>query len=223
MFYNEHLNHIHAPFMNTKSQILSIVQQTPQTILQLCAQLNLTRTAINLPIKQLLAEGLIHGVIEPRAGQVGKPSIVYEATQGTEDLHSKAYQPILSALIEQIQADSGEAALTDLLQKTGQRMARAALSAPSTDCRANIEAAMQIANSLGATAQLYPQADGTFIVTNRTCPAATTARGNGHVCQLMAAFFAQATGGETTEFCQRDERMVCQYKIVPPKFATITN
>jgi predicted ArsR family transcriptional regulator len=209
--------------MNTKSQILSIVQQTPQTILQLCAQLNLTRTAINLPIKQLLAEGLIHGTVEPRAGQVGKPSIIYEATQGTEDLHSKAYQPILSALIEQIQADSGEAALTELLQKTGRRMARATLSEATNSFRTNLEAAMKVANSLGATTQLLEQTDGTFILTNRTCPAATAARANGHVCQLMTAFFAQATGGEAAEFCQRDERMVCQYKIIPPKFATITD
>ncbi len=202
--------------MNTKSHILSVVQQQPQTILQLCAQLNLTRTAVNLPIKQLLAEGLIHGKVEQRSGQVGKPSIVYEATQGTEDLHSKAYQPILSALIEQIQDQSGEDALADLLQHTGRRMARATLGKASSDCRANIEAAMKVADALGATTQLHEQADGTFIVTNRTCPAAAAARANGHVCQIMAAFFAQATGGEATEFCRRDERMVCQYKIAPP-------
>lgn len=201
--------------MNTKSRILASIQQQPQTILNLCELLSLTRTAVNLPIKQLLAEELIRGRTESSAGQVGKPSMIYEAAAGTEDLNSKAYLPILQALIGQIQMDLGDDVLLELLKKTGRQMARATMGKKAESTQDNIEAAMKVVDALGATTQLHPQADGGFIITNNTCPAATVARANGQICQMMSAFFAEATGIETHEFCQRDERLVCRYRITP--------
>ena len=205
--------------MNTKTQILLALRQEALSIAQLCERLNLTRTAVNLPIKQLLAEGLIQGRIE-QSGRVGKPSVVYEAAIGTEDLGSQAYQPILSALLAQLRNDLNADAFQSLLENAGRRMAQASLDLSSDDYQAKIQIAMQAANELGATTQLQREADGSYLITNRTCLAATAVRGEPNLCQLIAAFFAEASGCTVNEECQCAERMFCQYRVIPPDMPT---
>ncbi len=201
--------------MNTKTQILLALRQEALSIVQLCERLNLTRTAINLPIKQLLAEGLIQGRVE-QSGRVGKPSVVYEAAIGTEDFGSQAYQPILSALLAQLHNDLGADAFKSLLENAGRRLAQASLDLSEDDYHAKIQRAMQAVNELGATTQLQHEEDGSYIITNRTCLAASAVRTEPRLCQLMAAFFAEASGCEVNEQCQRAGRVFCQYRVSPP-------
>ena len=99
-------------------------------------------------------------------------------------------------------------------------MAQASLDLSSDDYQTKIQIAMQAANELGATTQLQREADGSYLITNRTCLAATAVRGEPNLCQLIAAFFAEASGCTVNEECQCAERMFCQYRVIPPDMPT---
>ena len=202
--------------MHTKSHILAAVRQAPLTIAQLCSQLGITRTAVSLQLKQLVAAGHVRASHTPRIGQVGKPSIAYEAAAGTEDIDSLAYQPLFTALLAQIKISHGEATMLELLENTGRNMARSSIPSNLSEPEDKIQAAMAVAAALGASTQLVKQADGTFLISNHTCPAATSARAEARVCHIFASFFAEATDCKVLEKCARNERIQCHFQIEAP-------
>lgn len=202
--------------MHTKSHILAAVREAPLTIAQLCEKLGITRTAVYLQLKQLIAAGHVRASSTARIGQVGKPSVAYEAAAGTEDIDSLAYQPLFTELLAQIKTTYGEAAMLELLESTGRSMARATIPPNLSNPEEKIQAAMAVADSLGATTQLAKQADGTYLISNHTCPTATSVRSEARVCHLLTSFFAEATGCHVSEKCARNERIQCHFQIKKP-------
>ncbi|NYT61815.1 ArsR family transcriptional regulator [Alcaligenaceae bacterium] len=201
--------------MTTKANILAALRRENLSVTQLCKQLGVTRNAINLQLKQLQADGLVLALGAKRNGQLGKPALIYQAAPHSEDVASRAYQPFLADLLnvmsDQVQPD----VFTDLLEKTGRRMAHnAGLSQPA-NFEAGLRAAMAAADRLGASTEASLQENGVTMVRNYSCPLGTVVRNQPCVCHAIAAFFSEATGRAVTEQCLRDERLTCQYLIEP--------
>lgn len=179
---------------------------------QLCRRLGVTRTAVQVQLRQLQAEGLVQPVTGERSGLVGKPAVVYEAAAGNEDLHSRAYLPFLASLMTVLRDRFEPDVLIDALEETGRRMAQEAGLADPANFESGLRAAMAAADSLGANTEVEPQESG-VMVRNYSCPLATAIRAEGCLCRAIAAFFSEATGQPVKEQCLRGERLTCQYLI----------
>lgn len=203
----------HPPsLVSTKNDILSALQREPQTVVQLCERLAVTRNAINVQLKQLEAEGLVRRRKPLQTGTPGKPAIVYEAAAGSEDASSGAYKVFVLGLLAELQERLDAEQLSDVLEQTGRRLARANGLPAATDFKSNLTEAMAIADGLGANT--VAELDGTAImVRNYSCPVAGAVRANPCVCKALAGFFSEATGRPATEMCRREGRLICQYKI----------
>lgn len=75
--------------MSTRNAIISHLRTKRLTATELAEQLDVTRNAVIVPLRQLEAEGIIEGV-ERKAKRVGKPALEYQVRPGKEDLLSKA-------------------------------------------------------------------------------------------------------------------------------------
>lgn len=198
--------------MTTKSDVLRALQREPLTVVQLCDRLNVTRTAINVQLKQLEAEGLVRRHKPLQTGTPGKPAVVYEAAQGSEDTSSSAYRVFLMGLLATLRHQLDERQLKSVLTETGRALARENNLPASTDFQTNLAQAMAIVDALGAHTEAV--ADGNAImVRNYSCPVAGAVRENPCVCSAMAAYFSEATGRPASEHCLRDGRLICRYRI----------
>lgn len=198
--------------VSTKSDILSLLQREPLTVVQLCEYLAVTRNAVIVQLKQLEAEGLVRrSKLRPRH-TVGKPPVVFEAAPGSEDVTSTAYQILLSNLLAVLKDRYSAQELGDVLEQTGRQLAQSAGLAHPKDFDTGLRAAMAAADSLGASTEAVVQ-DGGVMVRNFTCPVGSVVREEQCVCRAMAAFFSEATGFPAREECLREDRLICQYFI----------
>ncbi len=201
--------------MTTKNNILTTLRRESLSVAELCERLGVTRNAINVQLKQLVAEGLIRTVRVKHRGQLGKPALIYEAAPHSEDVASTAYQPLLANLINVVSSRLQGDELNEVLEQTGRQMARQAGLSNPTDFESGLQAAMAAADSLGAMTEAVPQEDG-VMVRNYSCPIGAAVRSEQCACRVIAAFFSEATGRPVTEHCIRDERLTCQYLIDAP-------
>lgn len=199
--------------MTTKNEILSLLRRKPLTISQLCAQLGVTRNAINVQVKQLEAEGLIRQSKLRQYSGLGKPAVFYETSPGTEDIASGGYRVILLSLLKTLANRKDASDLGDVLDEAGRQLARDAGLAEPVDFESGLKAAMAAADALGASTEAIVQSDG-VLVRNYSCPLGSAVREEKCVCRALAAFFSEATGRPATEQCLRDDRLICQYFIM---------
>ncbi len=198
--------------MATRDKILAAISREALTVAEICERLGVTRNAVILQLKQLEAAGLARAVATRQGGGAGKPSIVYEAAVGSEDVASTAYRPFLVSLLAVLCEGTMGDALAKLLEETGRRMAREAGLANPPDFETGLRAAMAAADSLGATTEATAH-EGGVLVRNYSCPVASAVRGESRICRALAAFFSEATGRPVTEMCLRQGRLTCQYLI----------
>nr|WP_218023687.1 hypothetical protein [Paraburkholderia ribeironis] len=94
------------------------------TVEQLCGRLAVTRTAINMQLKQLEAEGLVQRRKPLQTGTPGKPAVLYEAAPGSEDASSSAYPAFLLGLLGTLRHRFDDDQPGEILTETGRRLAR---------------------------------------------------------------------------------------------------
>ncbi|VWB90028.1 transcriptional regulator [Burkholderia lata] len=198
--------------MTTKNDVLRALQREPLTVVQLCESLNVTRTAINMQLKQLEAEGLVRRHKPVQTGTPGKPAVLYEAAPGSEDATSSAYPAFLLALLATLQAHLDARQLEAVLVDTGRRLARENGLPASDDFDTNLASAMAVVDALGAHTEAVPDGNA-IMVRNYSCPVASAVRETPCVCRAIAAYFSEATGRTVTDHCLREGRLICQYRI----------
>jgi predicted ArsR family transcriptional regulator len=198
--------------LSTKVKILELLKRSPMSVVDLASELGVTRTAVNVPLRQLEAEGFVRSSQKREAGQLGKPPRVYEAAPGSEDRFSSAYSVGLGALLATLGSELAGEDVSRLLQATGKRLAREANLAPSADFDHDVRCAMKFADGLGAQTDVEVGGKDA-VVRNYSCPLASSVRAEPRVCQIMAAYFGEATGADATEECQRGDRLICQYRL----------
>lgn len=203
-------------FVTTKNEILRLLQREPLTVVQLCEQLDVTRNAINVQLRQLEAEGAVRRSTVRQRGALGKPPVAYEAAPGSEDIESSAYRLFLRGLLKVMQDRMDPQQISDLLDETGRHIAREAGLATPKDFQSGLQSAMNAANALGANTEAHPLAEG-IMVRNYTCPLGGAVHDQPCVCRAMASFFSEATGQPAEDQCLRGERLICQYLIEGPE------
>jgi predicted ArsR family transcriptional regulator len=200
--------------IGSREQIFDCLHREALTVDELVERVGVSRTAVNLQLRQLLASGLVRVWRRPSQGMVGKPASLYEVVPGMEDRESRAYPGLLAGLIGELRERMGDD-VEDVLEHTGRRLARqAALSSPP-DFETGLRAAMALADTLGARTERIDDAHG-VMVRNYRCPLGSAVRKDACMCTAMAAFFSEATGRPARAECLRGERLVCQYYIEAP-------
>ena len=198
--------------VNTRTAILTLLHREPHTVAELASALGVTRNAIIVQLRLLLAEGLVRrGGGEARGG-VGKPAARFEAVPGNEDISSSAHRSVLISLVSSLSTTLPPDTFTTVIEETGRRLAHDAGLGPHAGFEASLKAAMAAADSLGARTEAVAEADG-ILIRNHVCPLGAAVRADGCVCRAMAAFFSEATGRPATEQCIRGEKLTCQYFI----------
>lgn len=197
--------------MSTKDEILSLLRRDALTVTELTERLDVTRNAVIVPLRQLEADGLVQGT-ERRAKRVGKPAVEYTAVAGREDVASQAYPPFAELLLQSLPAHLSRTQIEDLMQQVGQRMAGHLEGRAQTGFTERLKAATDFADSVGAETVVEATASGA-IVRSFSCPLGRAVRQESCVCAVIAAFFAEVTGAQVEEQCERGEKLFCKFVI----------
>jgi len=200
---------------STRGRIVNLLRRRTSTVDELAQSLGLTDNAVRAHLATLERDGLVErkGV---RRGP-SKPAYAYELTGETEQLFSRAYAPVLDALLAELLERDGPEAVDALLQTVGTRLAQPAT--PNGNVEARLAQGVQILNDLGGLAESEIHG-ANLCIRGYSCPLASVAARYPSICLGVAFLLSQVVGVPLHEQCERGENPHCFFAGVCPPQAT---
>src|SRR5881394_620569 len=111
---------------STRGQIVARLRQGATTVDALASDLSLTDNAIRQHLSVLERDGVVRQAGVRRPPGAGKPATMYEINPTEDAQLSRAYAPLLTSLLEVLEAELPAAQVKRLLRLSGRRVADAA-------------------------------------------------------------------------------------------------
>jgi predicted ArsR family transcriptional regulator len=199
-------------FKSSRGQILRLLRRAQQTVNDLARTLGLTDNAVRAHLARLERDGLIQQV--GRRPGFRKPESTYDITPEAERLlFSKAYAPVLAAVLGVMEAGRGHEDLEAQLRAAGRRLAAPHLPAlVGLPFRQRAQRALQILEDLGGMAELEEK-DRRLYVRGFACPLSQIVADHPKVCRVAQVLVSELLGREVHEQCDRGERPKCCFMI----------
>lgn len=197
----------------TRGRIVGLLRMGAATVEELARSLGLTDNAIRSHLATLERDGLIRQEGVRRSPGAGKPATVYEIHPEAEPLFSRAYAPVLAALLDELGTQLPAERSDDLMRRVGRRLAGAVGRAPAGDLTTRVEAAVTLLNSLGGAAQL-DRRDGKLVIRGcGGCPLSAATSRRPELCRALESLLSEYVGAPVEECCDRGERPRCHFEI----------
>ena len=197
----------------TRGQVLGLLRRGTHTVEELASMLGLTDNAIRSHLASLERDGLIRQVGVRRGQGVGKPATLFELDPGAEPLLSRAYAPVLGALLDELAEQLPGERADDVMEGAGRRLASIVGRAPAGDLRTRVAAGAVLLTSLGGVAEVERKEGALVIRGCGGCPlSAATARHPG-LCRAVEVLLTEYIGAPVKECCDRQGRPRCHFEI----------
>jgi predicted ArsR family transcriptional regulator len=170
--------------------------------------LGISGSAVREHLKRLADEGLVRHGVERRG--VGKPTHVYELTADGHHAISRAYVPVLGAVLESVEARHGREAFEEVLRAAGRSLGSG--SAPpvgSAEQRAALAAAAL--EELGASIAMSIQ-DDVITLQGNCCPLAPLTAHAPSLCRMLESMLSELSGLDVREQCDREVPPRCRFE-----------
>src|ERR671920_1752892 len=139
-------------FESTRGQLVTLLRRAGRTVEELAQALDLTDNGVRAHLATLERDAIVRQRGSVRRGSGGgKPAYVYELTPEAEELFPKAYEPVLSQLLDVLAGQLGAQESEALLRSVGRRIAEEQ-TVPADGGRERPEAAARVLNELGGLA-----------------------------------------------------------------------
>lgn len=182
------------------------------TVDELAVRLALTDNAIRLHLAALERDRVVRALGPRREGGVGKPAMLYEIAPDAEPAFSRAYAPVLAALLASLRERLSGPTLRAVLRDTGKRLAppRPAAHASAAE---RARAASRLLNSLGGVTSVVRNEED-WEIRGCGCPLSLAVDAHPEICLTVRTLLRDAVGAEVTEHCERTGRPRCRFRIV---------
>src|SRR5689334_16880278 len=116
----------------TRERLIALLRRGRRSVEELAAALGLTDNAVRAQLQTLQREGVARAAEQRRDGSVGKPATLYDIEPAAEPAFSRAYAPVLTALLAELQRRDDPREMEALLRGVGRELAADAAAAPPT-------------------------------------------------------------------------------------------
>jgi predicted ArsR family transcriptional regulator len=197
----------------TRGQVLGLLRRGARTVEELARALGLTDNAIRAHLATLERDGLVRQEGRRRGSGAGKPAQLYAATEEVELRLSRAYAPVLAALLEELAERLPGEETEKLLSAVGRRLAAAGPRGGET-LEDRARDAVALLNELGGDASLEPDGAG-FLVRGCGCPLSAAVSRRPETCRLVQALLSDVTGVQVGQCCAQEPRPQCCFTVPP--------
>lgn len=197
----------------TRERIIASLRRGPRTVEELAAELELTDNAVRPHLAALERDGIARQAGVRRGSGPGKPAVVYEFDPAAEAQFSRAYAPLLAAIVEELGRRLPSRNGTAIMKAAGRRLAEEVGRPPSGDLRTRVAAGARLLNSLGGDTEVERQKDVLLIRACGACPLSVAVSRNATVCQAVETLLSDYIGAPVHQRCHHGERPRCRFEI----------
>jgi predicted ArsR family transcriptional regulator len=200
-----------TPADATRGRLLTLLREGTWTVDDLASRLDLTDNAVRFHLAALEREGgVAKAGLQKRSG-AGQPAILYSLTRAADEAFSRAYAPVLAAVVEELHTVMADRQLAAFLERVGKRIT-GGLKHTSDSLRKRITGASDLLNSLGGITTVERSGESWRIV-GRACPLASAVEADQCVCSVVTALVSSFVDAEVRECCDRSARPKCCFEI----------
>jgi predicted ArsR family transcriptional regulator len=197
---------------STRGRILGLLRCDPKTVEELARTLDLTDNAVRAHLSNLERDALVRAAGVRRGLGAGKPSTVYELAPEAESVFSRAFPPVLRAVLEELVARWPAAETEALLLAAGRRLAEPLRLPAAAGRAARLRAAVDILNALGGSATLEDE-EGVATIRGCGCPLASAVSLRPETCRAVEGLLSEVVGVPVLQRCQQGERPSCRFEV----------
>ena len=195
----------------TRGRVLGLLRAGSRTVEELARDLGLTDNAIRAHLATLERDGLVtqHGI--RRGPGAGKPALVYGLAPGVAVRLSRAYAPVLGALLEELSGELTPERIELLMLAAGKRLGTAVpRRAGSLEKRA--AEAVALLHELGSDATLV--ADGAGLrMQGSGCPLSAAVSQRPETCRALQGFLSEVMGVPVGQCCEQGPNPRCCFTV----------
>jgi predicted ArsR family transcriptional regulator len=199
---------------STRGQIATLLRRGVRTVEELAAALGLTDNAVRIHLAALERDGIVRQGGVRRGKGAGKPAVLYELHPDAEPLFSRAYQPVLGAVLDVLVTELPAEQAAALLDKVGRRVGLSAGGRAAGTLEDRVAAAAAALRSLGGDVDVVTDGD-TLQLRATGCPLSSTVSHRPETCRAMESFVAEIVGAPVRECCMRGDRPRCCFSVQP--------
>ena len=174
----------------------------------------LTDNAVRNHLALLERDGVVRQSGVRRGKGAGKPATLYELHPAAESYFSKAYQPVLAAVLDVLVAELTPEHAAEILDKVGRRLGVSAGGAAPGTLAERAEAAASALRALGGEVDVVTE-NGTLLLRGTGCPLSSTVTTRPETCRAVESFVSEVVGAPVRECCARDGRPRCCFTVQP--------
>jgi predicted ArsR family transcriptional regulator len=197
---------------STRGKVVAMLRGGTRTVDELAVALGLTDNAVRAHLLGLERDGLVRSAGQRRGEGAGKPAVLFELSADAETMLSRAYAPVLSALLEVLAEELPERDAKRVLRETGKRLAQGAGGRATGNLEARANAAAAVLRALGGDVRVESRRGGATI-RGAACPLATAVSRSPQVCHAVETLVGEIAGAEATECCDRAGRPRCCFEL----------
>ena len=202
-------------FESTRGRIVSLIRGSTKTVNELAAELGLTDNAVRAHLLFLERDGLIKQSGIQRGSR--KPHFAYELTDEADQLFPKAYDILLTQLIDVLKGRLTPSELENVLREVGRSLARAqGLNAQTGDLDHRLQIGLAALEAIGGSARVEKDG-GSCVIRSEGCPLAAAVSEHPEVCRLAETLLSEIIGREVQERCDREGSPRCRFEIIENK------
>ncbi len=200
------------PPTGTRGRIVALLRRAARTVEELATALDLTDNAVRAQLAAMERDGLVRQCGERKGTR--KPAVEYELDPEAETALSRAYVPLVGALMQVLATRLPRAELERVLREAGRRAAEG-LPRPGGDAEERVRAASRVLDALGGLTEVAAE-DGGWAIRSAGCPLAELVGRHPETCIALEALVAELTGLPVREVCKRGERPACRFEVGTP-------
>jgi molecular chaperone GrpE len=166
-------------------------------------------------IAALERDGVAHQTGVRRGKGAGKPATVYALHPAAESYFSRAYQPVLAAVLDVLVAELSAEQAAEILDKVGRRLGASAGAPAGGTLAERAEAAAAALRALGGEVELVANEAGALVLRGTGCPLSSAVTSRPETCRAVESFVSEVVGAPVRECCSRDGRPRCCFTVQP--------
>lgn len=200
---------------STRGRVVALLRARPRTVEELAAELKLTDNAVRSHLVALERDGMVRQTGVRRGPGAGKPAVLFELHPDAEPRLSRAYAPVLAALLEVLTEQLSERDAHRVLREAGRRLAASLGGRAPGDLHARARGAAAVLTALGGAVEVEERR-GMATLRGIACPLSTAVRRSPTMCAAVESLVAEISGTDATECCDRSDRPRCCFELRRP-------
>lgn len=199
----------HSQAGTTRGKLLALLCSADRTTRELAGEMGISPNGVREQVARLEEEGLVERRVVRRG--VGKPAHEYRLSEKGSLRISRAYFPMLRAMLSALEQRGGVNEEEELLRAAGRILARQ-YPRPDGTLRERVEAAGALHRELGGLSTLSEES-GEICIQGTCCPLRALVPGHPLACRAIETMLSEFIGAPVREHCDKRDPPSCRLVI----------